>query len=85
MFSVNSDKHDQTQLLLKIDSRLRSDVHDFSCLIMVFMNNTSDREPGAKWFRPGNQLFCWRVVVGQLATLIADQNLTAETQFALAA
>lgn len=24
--------------------------------------------PGAKRFRPGNQLSCWRVVVGQLAT-----------------
>ena len=40
---------------------------------------------GAIWFRPGYQLPGSRVVVGQLATLIADQNLTAETQFALAA
>ena len=85
MSSVNSDKRDLAQLFLYQDSVLRSDVHDFPCLFMVFVNNTSDREPGAKWFRPGNQLFCWRVVVGQLATLIADQNLTAETQFALAA
>lgn len=56
-----------------------------SCLLLGFTNNTMSEDRGANWFRPGTQLSSSRVVVGQLATLIADQNLTAETQFALAA
>jgi hypothetical protein len=40
---------------------------------------------GANWIRPDSLKRCWRVVVGQLATLKADQTVSAEDTYALAA
>jgi hypothetical protein len=43
-------------------------------------------KPGANWVRPGSLKWGWRAVVGQQATLIADQKtLIAESNLALAA